>query len=319
MLTPPDIDKIFDIDEIEEINMDIKDNDADNMFDSILDATDEKWRIKLINEGGNCLYERNNEMNDIGFLFAFQTKEQKELANLARVLCLDSTHGMNHYGYHLFTIVMRHPITGSGYSIAFLISQFKRSLILKRWLNFLKYENEKLDPDIFMVDDAGEEIKAVGESFPNRNSLERFMEINEERRRPGHRLDGEVYLLVEIVLRDINFSVLLNELKIACKHIFSVLAQLYIDYDDNKENENVNIEVYDKNVEIAKLQKDLAAIIVEWKEREGYDICSLRKAFRQTAQRERARIARIKVIPQVGEQKINQIASNTKFRKQINF
>ncbi|KAF0508524.1 hypothetical protein F8M41_018748 [Gigaspora margarita] len=127
------------------------------------------------------------------------------------------------------------------------------------------------------------------------------------RGRPERQLDGEVYLLVEIVLRDMNFSVLLNELKIACKHIFFVLAQLRIDYDDDKENENVNIEVYDKNVEIAKLQKDLAAVIVEWKEREGYDSRSLREPFHQTAQRERARIARIEVIPQVVEQKINQI------------
>ncbi|CAG8792269.1 17512_t:CDS:1, partial [Gigaspora rosea] len=40
MLTPPNINKIFDIDEIKKINTDIEDNDADNMFDSILDATD---------------------------------------------------------------------------------------------------------------------------------------------------------------------------------------------------------------------------------------------------------------------------------------
>ncbi|KAF0508523.1 hypothetical protein F8M41_018747 [Gigaspora margarita] len=104
-------------------------------------------------------------MNDIGFLFVFQTKEQKELAKLTKVLYLDSTHGMNHHGYHLFTIVIHHPITGSEYPIAFLISQFKRFLTLKRWLNFLKYENKKLDLDIFMVDDAGEEIKAVGRVF----------------------------------------------------------------------------------------------------------------------------------------------------------
>ncbi len=34
------------------------------------------------------------------------------------------------------------------------------------------------------------------------------------RGRPGHRIDGEVYLLIEIVLRDINFSCFLDELKI---------------------------------------------------------------------------------------------------------
>src|SRR5256886_13501732 len=34
------------------------------------------------------------------------------------------------------------------------------------------------------------------------------------RGRPGRRLDGEVYLLVEIVLRDLDFSNFLSELKI---------------------------------------------------------------------------------------------------------
>jgi len=35
----------------------------------------ERWREKLINAGGNCLFERHNEMNNIGFMFAFQMKE----------------------------------------------------------------------------------------------------------------------------------------------------------------------------------------------------------------------------------------------------
>ncbi|CAG8718764.1 7689_t:CDS:1, partial [Ambispora leptoticha] len=68
-----------------------------------------------------------------------------------------------------------------------------------------------------------------------------------------------------------------------------------------------------------KLQEDLAAIIVEWKEKEGRDIRSLREAFRQTAQRKRVRIARIEVIPQTSELTNSQIASNAKFRKQNNF
>ncbi|RIB25151.1 hypothetical protein C2G38_2166593 [Gigaspora rosea] len=177
----------------------------------------------------------------------------------------------------------------------------------------------------------------------------------------------EVYLLVEIVLRDMNFSIFLNELRIgqmnsqqcqqcireitgtkhinknyiykiqqdfwlvrfmtnndveysvrksdisdetnlditsyvcscldfkkhqlACKHIFSVLAQLLI-YDDNKKNEH---------------------------EKNAQDIHSLRETFRQTAQAERARIARAEIIPQVNEMRTSQIASNIRFKKQSNF
>src|SRR6266496_4731321 len=86
----------------------------------------ERWQEKLISAGGSCLFKRHGEMDNIGFLFAFQIKEQKELTKSSRVLCLDGTHGMNHHGYHLFTLIMRHPATGSGYPIAFLISQFKK-------------------------------------------------------------------------------------------------------------------------------------------------------------------------------------------------
>ncbi|RIB02425.1 hypothetical protein C2G38_2227878 [Gigaspora rosea] len=143
------------------------------------------------------------------------------------------------------------------------------------------------------------------------------------RRRPGRQLDREVYLLVEIVLRDMNFSVLLNELKI---DIYKIQSDTWlvrsvtndnVEYSVHKrdsENNNLDVTSY-----VCTSLKDLATIIVEWKESEEYDIRSLREAFHQTAQRERARIARIEVIPQVGKQKINQIVSNTKFRKQINF
>jgi hypothetical protein len=123
----------------------------------------EKWQEKLIGTDGNYLFKHYNKS---GFIFAFQMKEQKKLTNFARVLCLDGTHGMNHHRYHLFTLVMRHPITGSGYPVAFLISEFKRTITLKEWLDFLKQEHDEWCPDIFMVDDAGEEIKAVKECFP---------------------------------------------------------------------------------------------------------------------------------------------------------
>jgi|GEM_PF-5268288 len=276
-----------------------------------------KWQERLIiNMNGNCLFEQHN---NFCFLFAFQTKEQKELMKISRVLCLDGTHGMNHCGYYLFSLVMRHPTMGNGYPIAFLISEFKQTSTLKEWFNFLKYEHREWNPDIFMVDDTGEEIKAVKECFPNSsvflchfhvlrswrkklghkrgtdinpckeiiwNDLWRLMKTEEwddtvaqeqiiktidkwrkmnieiakkfadyfeywwkpkyemwmvcargiardsmdtnnlieafhhklkytyMRGHPVHRLDGEVYLLVEIVLRDINFSAFLNELKI---------------------------------------------------------------------------------------------------------
>ncbi|KAF0542490.1 hypothetical protein F8M41_004590 [Gigaspora margarita] len=208
---------------------------------------------------------------------------------------------------------------------------------------------------------------------------------------PGCRLDSEIYLLVEIVLRDMNFSVLINELRIGrmnsqqrqqriqeivgTKHInkndiykiqsdtwlihsmtnndieslfakrilWIIIRKLRInntkenehvntdknirsieivnlsDNDNNKENKNASIEMYNRNIEIVKLQEDLATIVNEWKERKGQYIRSLREAFQQTAQIERARITRIEAVPQVDKPRISQIAPNAKFKKQNNF
>ena len=137
-------------------------------------------------------------------MFAFQTKEQKELMKISRVLCLDGTHGMNHRSYHLFSLVMQHPTMGNGYPIAFLISEFKQTSTLKEWLNFLKHEHEKWDPDIFMVDDAGEEIKAVKECFPNSSVfLCHFHVLRSWCRKLGHKRGTDIDPCKEIIWNDL--------------------------------------------------------------------------------------------------------------------
>jgi len=78
----------------------------------------------------------------------------------------------------------------------------------------------------------------------------------------------------------------------------------------------------DKNVEIVKLQEDLATITAEWRDKVGKDIYNLRTALLQTAQMERMRMARIETVSQVvGDDKpiISQMASNMKFQKQNKF
>ncbi|KAF0542489.1 hypothetical protein F8M41_004589 [Gigaspora margarita] len=161
----------------------------------------EKWKEKLSNAGGNCLFERDTEFE---FLFAFQTKDQINLIEFGRVMCLDSTHGMNHHGFHLFSIIMRHPITGNGYSVAFLISKFKQSSTLNRWFNFLKDTNENFSPDIFMVDDAGEEIKAVEESFPDSSVLLcHFHILHSWCKRLGHKHGANINPNKAIVWKDL--------------------------------------------------------------------------------------------------------------------
>ena len=120
--------------------------------------------------------------------------------------------------------------------------------------------------------------------------------------------------------------------QLPCKHIFAVLNQCICNNNNievNQESECIepnnspshvifvdqeNIERNDnKDVKMLKLQNDLAIIITKWKNKRGRDIQSLRKAFNQTAQIERARIARLESVPQVNDNNkliISQITPN---------
>ncbi|KAF0428721.1 hypothetical protein F8M41_005831 [Gigaspora margarita] len=98
----------------------------------------DKWREKLINKGGSCLFEHNNEVNNAG------------------------------------------------------------------WLDFLKHYNERLNLDIFMEDDAGEEIKAVEMSFPDSSVfLCHFHVLRSWRRRLGHKHGVKINPNKEIVWKDL--------------------------------------------------------------------------------------------------------------------
>jgi len=249
------------------------------------------------------------------------------------------------------------------------------------------------------------------EKMDTNNLIEAFhhkLKYTYMRGRPSRRLDGEVYLLVEIVLRDINFDNFLSKLKIGrmnprqrqqrireivgtkfinekdiyklqqnvwivrsmtnddveysvrrrdssddeldvslyvctcrdfktrqlpCKHIFAVLSQVrtYENNTDNMEAQPLSIVESpispniintnnDKNGEILKLQEVLSSITTEWRDKSVEDIRSLRTTLTQAIQMERARIARIDIVPANNNEVISsQTATNIKFRKQILF
>ncbi|KAF0424051.1 hypothetical protein F8M41_006636 [Gigaspora margarita] len=158
--------------------------------------------------------------------------------------------------------MMRHLITGSGYPIVFLISEFKRSSTLERWLNFLKQENKSLNPDIFMVDDAAQQqiLKALDEwrKIGDEN-IKEFANYFEHWWKPSY----EMWI---VCARDMSHDMMDTNNLIEAFH-----SQLHI-YDDNKENEYVdddkegeyvNPETYDRNLELIKLQEDLTSIFDE--------------------------------------------------------
>src|SRR3954447_5283576 len=81
--------------------------------------------------------------------------------------------------------------------------------------NFADYFKRwwKLKYDMWMIYARG----IARDMMDTNNLIEGFyhkLKYTYMRGRPGCQLDGEIYLLVEIVLQDINFSNFLNELKI---------------------------------------------------------------------------------------------------------
>lgn len=119
--------------------------------------------------------------------------------------------------------------------------------------------------------------------------------------------------------------------QLPCKHIFAVLDQIHVhDNYNNMEAQtfldiecSTSLNTYDtnndKNSEILKLQEVFSSIITEWKDKSTEDIRSLRTTLMQVTQMERARIARIDIVPNTADNndmKNSQIASNIKFRKQ---
>ncbi|KAF0398422.1 hypothetical protein F8M41_009825 [Gigaspora margarita] len=89
--------------------------------------------------------------------------------------------------------------------------------------------------------------------------------------RPKRCLDSEVYLLVKIVLQNLEFSAFLDDLNIGKMNLQQQQQQIWkIDSSYSLVN-YANIE----KREIEKLQEELTAITTEWKDKDSQDIHSL--------------------------------------------
>jgi len=103
----------------------------------------------------------------INLYLHFKQKKQKKLIKSMKIMCLNSIYRMNYHRYYFFTLVICYPKTGSEYLVVFLIIKFKCLVILIKWLNYLKLENEIWKSNIFMINNMEEEIKTVEACFSN--------------------------------------------------------------------------------------------------------------------------------------------------------
>lgn len=97
--------------------------------------------------------------------FGFCSPQQQQLLESSDSICLDATHDVsNHTHGILYTIVVRHPVTGAGYPVAFLFTLDHSSRPLKNWLSHIK--DLGLRPLKITIDCSNVEGNALSEVYP---------------------------------------------------------------------------------------------------------------------------------------------------------
>lgn len=111
------------------------------------------------------------------WVIAFCSRTMLNSAKLSditsKVICIDSTGGMDRSSGHLFNLVIPGP-TG-GLSIGMFITFSETKTDIKLGLEFLKETWQKnsivVEPTCFMSDDCSAQIAALSEIFPNSTTL----------------------------------------------------------------------------------------------------------------------------------------------------
>lgn len=92
---------------------------------------------------------------DDDFLLGIQTEFQCDLLRQfgAEAVCMDSTHGTNHYDFYLTTLLIVDE-WGEGVPVAWLVSNHETTTVLVEFLRAVKGRCGPITPRVFMSDDA---------------------------------------------------------------------------------------------------------------------------------------------------------------------
>ncbi|CAG8465573.1 36197_t:CDS:2 [Racocetra persica] len=101
------------------------------------------------------------------FLLGFHTPWQyKMYQKYHELVHIDSTHNTNSSKYFLFTILIRHPHSGHGVPLAWLILESCDSQTIEIWFRMLKNDGWA-EPTAVMLDNDNAEINAIHNVFPH--------------------------------------------------------------------------------------------------------------------------------------------------------
>ncbi|KAF0555924.1 hypothetical protein F8M41_016538 [Gigaspora margarita] len=120
--------------------------------------------INNLNDPILSCFQMHNEKQK--FLLGFHTPWQyKMYQKYHELIHIDSTHNTNSKKYFLFTILIRHPHSGHGVPLAWLISESCNSQTIETWLFMLKNDGWA-KPTAVMLDNDDAEINAICSVFP---------------------------------------------------------------------------------------------------------------------------------------------------------
>ncbi|GIX97462.1 MULE domain-containing protein [Caerostris darwini] len=120
-----------------------------------------KWVEKCSNSEDSpiLLYKDQNTINEAlypgmkkeDFLLVIMNSSQKEMVSYGNIICLDFTHGINSYGFHLATFFVLDD-KREGFLAVFIISTCQDSVPLAIAFRAVK-EQVEVNPEVLMSDD----------------------------------------------------------------------------------------------------------------------------------------------------------------------
>ncbi|SAL97139.1 hypothetical protein, partial, partial [Absidia glauca] len=109
-------------------------------------------QLLVVRVPGNDRLRNLRRSNPDFFAKGFQSPNQLQVMGRAESFSLDATHNVEHHiRTILYSWVVKHPITGRGYPVAYMITNSRGIGPLVQWLSFLR-DNSGMAPRLMSVD-----------------------------------------------------------------------------------------------------------------------------------------------------------------------
>ncbi|OAD75183.1 hypothetical protein PHYBLDRAFT_166938 [Phycomyces blakesleeanus NRRL 1555(-)] len=140
------------------------------MFASDENASISIWLNVKLAEQNYCIFEINLSVYNDGkkqFAFGFQSPMQVSIMRISQSFCLDATHSISSRSDEvLYTLVTRHPQTGKGFPVAYMVTNNQTAIPIKLWLDHLRIKSSFVPMNI-TIDCSIMEVNAIKEALPH--------------------------------------------------------------------------------------------------------------------------------------------------------